>query len=102
MIPFALNMASLFELFVARWLGNNLPPGITLKAQHLARLDNSGQLSFKIDLVLFDASQHAYAVLDTKYKRDAVPSEDDVQQVVVILRVRLKEDIDYDSLGSLE
>ena len=27
---------------------------------------------------------------------------DDAQQVVVILRVRLKEDIDYDSLGSPE
>jgi mRNA-degrading endonuclease RelE of RelBE toxin-antitoxin system len=27
---------------------------------------------------------------------------DDAQQVIIILRVRLKEDIDYDSLGSPE
>jgi 5-methylcytosine-specific restriction enzyme subunit McrC len=81
-IPFTVNMASLFEMFVSEWLRVNLRPGMSLKSQHKANLDQSGDLSFRIDIVLFDSMQKPVAVLDTKYKRDTSASEEDVQQVV--------------------
>jgi 5-methylcytosine-specific restriction enzyme subunit McrC len=82
-IPFTVNMPVLFEQFVAKWLLQNLPPSLKLKAQHHVQLDKDGRLSFNIDLVLFDIhSEKSVAVLDTKYKRTSFPSQSDIQQIV--------------------
>lgn len=85
MLPFLVNMASLFEMFVAEWLPRNLPPKYVLVPH--ARLDfgNEKELRFDIDLVLCDAATDQpcpLCVLDTKYKRDGASADGDIKQVV--------------------
>ena len=68
-LPFLVNMARLYELFVAEWLQSHLPDGLSLKAQEKVDIGEGGALSFTIDLVLCDIeSGKAVCVLDTKYK----------------------------------
>jgi 5-methylcytosine-specific restriction enzyme subunit McrC len=82
-LPFVLNMPILFESFVAEWLRANLPSEMQLKSQFWADLDSEGILSFRIDLVIEDiASGKVLAVLDTKYKRPAMPSQQDITQII--------------------
>lgn len=80
-LPFLVDMARLFELFVAEWLRSRPLPGFTVKAQEKV-LVGSG-LEFTIDLVI-DRSDGpgTVCVLDTKYKASFLPSTADVQQVV--------------------
>lgn len=82
-MPFLINMATLFELFVAKWLGGWLERsrcGCFLDVKLRRTCD---PLQFEVDLVLSDAStRRAVGVLDTKYKRDEKPANDDVCQVV--------------------
>lgn len=81
MLPFAINMAALFEKFVACWLQCHLPTHLTITAQERRTLDN-GALSVNIDLVLRNrASGRVLAVLDTKYKADKRPSPNDIYQI---------------------
>jgi 5-methylcytosine-specific restriction enzyme subunit McrC len=83
MIPFLVNVASLFELFVAEWLRAHLPPSVRVKPQEHVAIGKSEDLYFRIDLVLYDAnSDLAIGVLDTKYKGSNKPSSDDIAQVV--------------------
>lgn len=83
MLPFLVNTARLFELFVASWLLERLPPGVILNEQHRHDIDASGTSSWTMDLVLRDAlTNEALCVLDTKYKKPPVPSPGDVAQVV--------------------
>ena len=73
----------MFEAFVERWLRAHLPHGLRLDNQFEARLDEGGQYVFKIDLIISDAaSGKALAVLDTKYKRAAKASTEDLQQII--------------------
>jgi 5-methylcytosine-specific restriction enzyme subunit McrC len=82
-LPFSLDMAKLFEEFVAKWLDENLPQDLKIDPQLHVQLDANADLSFKIDLVLRDRlSGQALAVIDVKYKMAEQPSEDDIQQVV--------------------
>jgi 5-methylcytosine-specific restriction enzyme subunit McrC len=82
-LPFILNMPALFESYVAKWLAVNAPPGLRVEAQHVVQLDREGELSFRIDLVIFDrATNLPLAVLDTKYKPDLLPDQRDIQQIV--------------------
>lgn len=72
MLPFMVNMARLYELFVAEWLKANLPAGLIIDAQHKLSIDEEQGLHFKIDLMLSDAKTGAVrCVLDTKYKGTA-------------------------------
>lgn len=83
MIPFLVDMARLYERFVAAWLRLHLPIGLRLDAQQPYDLAPAVGLQFKIDLVLSDAvTREALCVLDTKYKDEPVPSPDDISQVV--------------------
>lgn len=82
MTPFLLDMADLFERFVAAWLQKHLPPEQFVKVQETGTYDPEGDVGYSIDLVLYDEGGQPRAVLDTKYKRDAVPASDDVAQVV--------------------
>jgi 5-methylcytosine-specific restriction enzyme subunit McrC len=84
MIPFLVDMANLYELFVAEWLKAHLPTEYILKTQEQVDISKSGKLYFKIDLVLYQTdSPQPICVLDTKYKvPDAGPSPADIAQVV--------------------
>lgn len=81
-VPFVVNMARLYEQFVAAWLQGNLPSAWSVQVQERHHL--SSELYFAIDLVLYArASGQVRAVLDTKYKVAAQgPQTADIAQVV--------------------
>lgn len=81
-VPFVINMAQLYEQFVAAWLQQHLPDEWQLQIQERHPLD--GRLHFAIDLVLYDRAQaQPLAVLDTKYKvPEQGPDTADIAQVV--------------------
>ena len=83
MVPFLVNMASLFEQFVAAWLEENLHARWALKAQDGFSLDSKGQYRFVPDLVIYErATNEVRCILDTKYKVVDKPSDDDIAQVI--------------------
>ena len=83
MQPFTLYMPNLFESFVAEWLRANIDSQMYLSPQYEAILDDNGRFLFRIDLVLADAeTERILAVMDTKYKRDPRPSEEDIKDIV--------------------
>ncbi|GAB4575789.1 MAG: hypothetical protein Kow0077_29020 [Anaerolineae bacterium] len=83
MLPFLVNMAGLFELFVAEWLREHLPARYELRAQENVDVGDTGALRFRIDLVISDRKTgRPVCVLDTKYKRPDVISTGDFSQVV--------------------
>jgi 5-methylcytosine-specific restriction enzyme subunit McrC len=82
MLPFLVDMAHLFELFVAEWLKAHLPARVRLKAQERVHLGERGGIHFEIDLVLYDAAGRPVCVLDTKYKTPDKPASDDISQVI--------------------
>jgi 5-methylcytosine-specific restriction enzyme subunit McrC len=82
-LPFSVDMAQLFEAFIAEFIAERLPQNLKLDVQYHARLQANADLSFRIDLVMRDRmTGQALAVIDTKYKIDGQPSESDIQQVV--------------------
>jgi 5-methylcytosine-specific restriction enzyme subunit McrC len=82
MLPFLVDMARLYELFVAEWLAAHLPAGLKLRAQEKVDIDKMGFLHFAIDLVLYDEKTgKSLCILDTKYKSSERPSTDDVAKV---------------------
>lgn len=81
-VPFLVNMARLYELFVAEWLKRHVPKGYQVRAQEKMEIGD-GILRFNIDLVLYNLEQgKVQCVLDTKYKISSLPSNNDVNQVV--------------------
>jgi 5-methylcytosine-specific restriction enzyme subunit McrC len=82
-LPFLVDMESLFELFVAEWLGQHLPDRWTIKPHEHYQIGLHEGPSFDIDLVLQDtANGITRCVLDTKYKAAEGPSSADISQVV--------------------
>jgi 5-methylcytosine-specific restriction enzyme subunit McrC len=94
MLPFVINMAQLYEQFVAAWLAGDRDQelssrNLTLKAQQRVYLDSSQSLFFNIDLVLEDATTgKAQYVLDTKYKTPDAPSSQDLAQIIAYATVK--------------
>ena len=87
MLPFLIDMASLFERFVAAWLKQHLPDAYELKVQERVQV-SEGVPTFQIDLVLYDAAEgRALMVLDTKYKAPDTPDTDDIAQVIAYAHV---------------
>jgi 5-methylcytosine-specific restriction enzyme subunit McrC len=83
MQSFTLHMPNLFESFVAEWLREHLDGGMYISPQYQATLDDEGRFLFRIDLVLKDSeSERTLAVMDTKYKREAQPSAEDIKDIV--------------------
>jgi 5-methylcytosine-specific restriction enzyme subunit McrC len=83
MLPFLVDMARLYELFVAEWLKVHLPKNLMLKAQERVNIGPGKTIRFDIDLVLYDVDTGAAQyVLDTKYKTSPTPLPDDVAQIV--------------------
>jgi 5-methylcytosine-specific restriction enzyme subunit McrC len=82
-LPFLVNMPRLYELFVAEWLRQHLPPTIRLEAQERVTFGTEQRLHFEIDLTLYDVKTgRVLCVLDTKYKIPDHPASDDIAQVV--------------------
>lgn len=89
MLPFLVDMTRLFELFVAAWLGDHLPPPWRVKPQERVSLGPAGEVQFQIDLVLYDAATgRPRAVLDTKYKLADKPSNPDIYQIVAYAKAK--------------
>ena len=89
MFPFLIDMAHLYELFVAEWLRVNLPEGFTLQIQANVNFSGANRLKFIIDLVICDlATGRTLCVLDTKYKCHDTPAKDDISQVVTYAEIK--------------
>jgi 5-methylcytosine-specific restriction enzyme subunit McrC len=84
MLPFLVEMARLYERFVAAWLQQHLPQPWRLQRQARYPLGAAGSLHFAVDLVISDrATERVHWVLDTKYKAiTALPDTADVAQVI--------------------
>ena len=81
MLPFLIDMNTLFQDFVAAWLRTHLPPTYSLQVQSRVVLSQDDRLNFIIDLVLKDVSMgQTLCILDTKYKRPDKPSSEDIAQ----------------------
>lgn len=81
MVPFLVDMARLFEQFVAEWLRTHLPEGVALRVQERVELGYTGDLHARVDLVLYDMTGQARVVLDTKYRTPDHPSPEEIFQV---------------------
>lgn len=85
-IPFLVNMPQLFESFVAKWLKEHSPEGVTFSPQYSVDIDANAPVRFRIDILVKDRYGHNLAVMDTKYKilepHDKAPDEPDLQQIV--------------------
>ncbi|MEB3180615.1 MAG: restriction endonuclease [Nostocaceae cyanobacterium] len=88
MLPFLVDMARLYERFVAEWLKAHretvlLPQGLDIKSQERLYVGEGKNIYFDIDLMLQDvATGVAKYVLDTKYKAPTTPASSDIAQVV--------------------
>lgn len=81
-LPFIVNMARLYELFVAEWLKKNIPPYLFLKVQEKVNIGKGKAIRFEIDLVIYDKKTgKALYVLDTKYKIPDTPDPIDISKV---------------------
>ena len=88
-LPFLVNMAGLYELFVAEWLKAHLPHNLLLEVQEQVDIGEGEVLTFTIDLVLYDAETgEARCVLDTKYKAKEKVDPRDVAQVVAYAEMK--------------
>lgn len=87
MLPFLVDMARLYELFVAEWLRAHLPPHLDLKTQERVDLGPSNAWQFQIDLLLYKKETgNVQVVLDTKYKTDTQTS--DIAQVIAYAKIK--------------
>lgn len=93
MLPFLIDMANLYEQFVAEWLKANTPTGFFVKKQYTVTHDQN--YFDKIDLILRDIETNEILyVLDTKYKNpDQVASSDRHQIVAYANAVNCKNAI---------
>lgn len=83
MVPFLVDMARLFETFVAEWLAAHIAPGLRFRAQRQVLWDRRNAQYSQIDLLMEDeATGVPLCVLDTKYKAANGPSDDDVYQII--------------------
>jgi 5-methylcytosine-specific restriction enzyme subunit McrC len=86
MLPFLIDMARLYEQFVAEWLRTNLPSQVTIKTQEAIAIDRVQAI---MDVVLYKAdTQLPYCVLDTKYKLADKPANQDIYQVVAYAKAK--------------
>jgi 5-methylcytosine-specific restriction enzyme subunit McrC len=85
MLPFLVDMARLYEQFVAAWLTQRLAPTHRVAAQ--VHTPVSAELHFTIDLVISAGRQRW--VLDTKYKTPANgPDAADVAQILAYAQLQ--------------
>ncbi|XZO01089.1 MAG: McrC family protein [Microcoleus sp.] len=81
MLPFLIDMANLYEKFVAEWLKANTPKRFKVEEQYPVKHDKD--YFDRIDLLLCDiATSKVLYVLDTKYKAPDTVESDDRHQIV--------------------
>ncbi|MEG3956515.1 5-methylcytosine restriction system specificity protein McrC [Microcoleus sp. herbarium2] len=81
MLPFLIDMANLYEQFVAEWLNVNTPKGFFVKQPH--RVTHDQNYFDRIDLLLGDSeTKKVQYVLDTKYKAPDKVANNDIHQIV--------------------
>lgn len=81
MLPFLVDMAQLYEKFVAAWLQRNSPQGFLFKSQYRVKIGQNR--SFRIDLILCNSETgEVKAVLDTKYKVPDKAADSDIHQMI--------------------
>ncbi|MEG4851927.1 restriction endonuclease [Microcoleus sp. B5-D4] len=81
MLPFLIDMANLYEKFVAEWLKANTPKGFEVEPQH--RVEHDTNYFDKIDLIIRDSeTKKVQYVLDTKYKAPDKVANNDIHQIV--------------------
>jgi 5-methylcytosine-specific restriction enzyme subunit McrC len=89
MLPFLIDMARLFEQFVAEWLRRHLPTAWQARAQERITLEGEGQVYFEPDLLLYHAATgQVHYILDTKYKTAEKPSAEDIAQVIAYAHLK--------------
>ncbi|BBA70623.1 McrC family protein [Geobacter sulfurreducens] len=82
MMPFLMDMARLFELFVAEWLILHLPARYELKQQHTVSFGSKNEVKFRMDAVIKDKDTGMpVCVLDTKYKVPDSADSGDIHEV---------------------
>lgn len=87
-LPFLVNMAALFECFVAQWLTRNLPDAYQLRIQERSGLAD-GKIQIAIDLVIVErATGLVKMVLDTKWKSAEKPANNDIYQITFYANTR--------------
>ena len=75
-------MPTLFEEGVAGWVYKTFGERVLVRRQWSVPLKGKNSPCFRIDLALLDRETlQAFAVFDTKYKRDTRPTTTDIQQV---------------------
>jgi 5-methylcytosine-specific restriction enzyme subunit McrC len=83
MLPFLIEMARLYEMFVAEWLRQHLSNSIILKDQAPFSLGGTNKVDFRVDLLLIDRETgRPLCLLDTKYKTPSGPGASDLEQVI--------------------
>jgi 5-methylcytosine-specific restriction enzyme subunit McrC len=81
MVPFLVDMARLFEGFVAEWLGAHMPTGFRVVPHYRVNLSEHSGMYFDIDLVVWDERSNVpLCVLDTKHMTDT--ASPNVHQIV--------------------
>lgn len=83
MLSFVIPMDALFEEYVAVWLQHHLAAGWNMTTQEQYEIGQSGR-NFLMDIVLYDESDRAQYIIDTKYKapRNGQPATDDISQII--------------------
>ena len=83
MVPFIVDMARLFELFVAECLTQHMGYPWRISPQKKVSVGDSDSLHWNVNIVIEnEISRETLLVLDTKYKDKERPLSDDIAQVV--------------------
>lgn len=83
MTPFLVDMAQLYEMFVAEWLRAHAPHNWRIESQVRLPFGIEHQRHFRPDIVVRDVeSDRVLFVLDTKYKVTEQPSDSDIMQMI--------------------
>lgn len=90
MLPFVVNMAQLYERFVAKWLAQYVDPLYRVQAQERHNFAEQSSVRFEIDLVIYgDGEPNPICVMDTKYKvPNGRPGAADVAQVLAYAQAK--------------
>lgn len=82
MIPYIIRTFDLYELFVYRWILQNIPDSYSVEYQESAALGDTS-LNYKIDNVIRNRDGDPVCVIDTKYREpDSGPKPEEISQAL--------------------